>query len=457
MTYAEWATHYGDIFMIRVLKQDIIVINSEKIAKDLLDHRSNIYSDRPYLATKDPYGWSFNLGWAHYGDRWRSQRRIFHQTFRAEAALVFRPVQLRKAHQLVLDILSAPHNFSEHIQRFSAAVIMSIVYDYDVTPEHDHLVELFERGNTLALESLTPEASSVIDAFPFVLSLPVWFPGAVLRRKADLSKHCAMQMIEEPFEYATKREAMGSSASAMALDLLRATKDVDDPSQLQLSKDTCATAFVAGAETTASTLKCFMLAILQHPEVQERAQVEIDAVVGTDRLPNFDDRPNLPYVEAILLETLRMYAVAPLGLPHATTDDDNYEGFFIPKGSTLVANIWAIYHNEDVYPEPDVFKPERFFVGGKLRGDKSTESLGFGFGRRVCPGRYNADNSVWIAIVLILCAFKIAKARGEQGEELDFEPTFNYGVTTSPDPFPCSIIPRLNVDVHKLSTADSFE
>jgi len=214
---------------------------------------------------------------------------------------------------------------------------------------------------------------------------------------------------------------------------------------------------VAGAETSASTLKCFMLAMLQHPEVQERAQAEIDAVVGTDRLPNFDDRPNLPYVEAILLETLRMYAVAPLGLPHATTDDDIYEGFFIPKGSTLVVNIWAIYHNEDVYPEPDVFKPERFFVDGELRGDKSTESLAFGFGRRVCPGRYNADNSVWIAIVLILYAFKIAKARGEQGEELDFEPTFNHGVTTSPDPFPCSITPRLNVDIHKLSTADSFE
>ncbi|KAF8123450.1 cytochrome P450 [Boletus edulis] len=451
MTYAEWATRYGDIFMIRVLKQDIIMINSERIAKELFERRSSIYSDRPYLAAKDPYGWSFHLTWAQYGDRWRLQRRIFHQTFRAEAALAFRPVQLEKARQLVLDILSAPHDFSKHIQKFSAAVIMSIVYDYEVAPEHDHLVELFERGNALAMESLTPEASSIIDAFPFVLSLPEWFPGAVLRRKAELSKHCAMQIIEEPFEYARKREAIGSNASAMAFGLLRATKDVDDPSQLQLSKDTCATAFIT------SILKSFMLAMLQHPELQERAQAEIDAVVGTDRLPNFDDRPNLPYVEAILLETLRMYPVVPLGVPHATTDDDNYEGFFIPKGSTLVANIWAINHNEEAYPEPDVFKPERFFVGGKLRGDKSTESLAFGFGRRVCPGRYNADNSVWIATVLILCSLKIAKARGEQGEELDFEPTFSCGVTTSPDPFPCSITPRLNVDIHKLSTADSFE
>ncbi|KAF8558411.1 cytochrome P450 [Imleria badia] len=453
MTYTEWATRYGDIFMFRMLKQDIIVINSKKFAKDLLDGRSNIYSDRPYLATREAYGWSFNFGWAPYGDEWRSQRRIFHQAFRAEAALAFRPVQLRKARQLVLDILVAPRDFYKHIQRFSAAVIMSIVYDYEVALDHDHLVELFERGNTLALENLTPEAS----AFSFLLNLPEWFPGAVMRRKAVVSKRCATQMITEPFEHARKREAMGSSASAMAVDLLRGTGD-DDLSRLQLLRDTCATAFVAGAETTASTLQCFMLAMLQHPEVQERAQAEIDAVVGSDRLPNFDDRPNLPYVEAIWLETLRLYAVGPLGIPHATTADDIYEDIFIPKGSTVVANIWAMHHDKDDYPEPDIFKPERFFVEGKLNEDKSIDSLAFGFGRRVCPGRYAADSSVWAVMVSILYAFKITKALSEQGEELGFEPSFSHGVTRAPNPFPCSITPRLsNIDIRKLSMADTFE
>jgi cytochrome P450 len=367
--------------------------------------------------------------------------------------LAFRPVQLRKARQLVLDILSSPHEFSKHIQKFSASVIMSIVYDYEVAPDHDHLVEIFERGNALALEALTPEAC----AFSFLLNLPEWFPGAVFTRKAVVSKRCATQMITEPFEYARKREAMGSSASAMALDLLKDIKD-DDHSRLQLVRDSCATAFVAGAETTASTLQCFMLAMLQHPEVQGRAQAEIDAVIGTDRLPNFDDRPNLPYVEAVLLETLRLYAVGPLAIPHATTVDDTYEDVFIPKGSMVVANIWAMHHNEADYPEPNAFKPERFFVDGKLNEDKPTDSLAYGFGRRVCPGRYAADNSVWAAIVSILYALKITKALGEQGEELEFEPTFRVGVTTSPDPFPCSIAQRLSkIDIRKLAAADSFE
>ncbi|KAG9318131.1 cytochrome P450 [Chiua virens] len=277
ITYTDWRACYGDIFMIRVLKQDIIVINSEKIAKDLLERRSRIYSDRPYLATRVPYGWSFSFGFTPYGDQWRSQRRIFHQAFRAEATPAFHPVQLKKARQLILHILSAPHVFFDHIQRFAAAVIMSIVYDYEVAPDHDPLVELFERGNALAMEGLTPETASIVEAFPFVLRLPEWFPGGTFRRKATISHQCAMKMIEEPFEYARQQETMGSSASAVALDMLKGLKDINDASELQLLRDTCATAFVAGAETTATTLQCFMLAMLQHPEVQARAQAEIDA------------------------------------------------------------------------------------------------------------------------------------------------------------------------------------
>ncbi|KAG9318013.1 cytochrome P450 [Chiua virens] len=373
--------------MIRVLNQDIIVINSEKIAKDLLERRSSIYSDRPYIATRIPYGWSFNFGFAPYSDHWRTQRRIFHQAFRAEATLAFRPVQLKKARQLILDILSTPRDYPAHIQRFSAAVIMSIVYDYDVAPDHDHLVELFERGNALVSEGLTPETASIIEAFPFLLSIPEWFPGGTFRRKATISNYCATKMIEEPFKHARKREAIGSDTSAVAFDLLRRAKDVDDPSQLQLIKDTCATAFVAGAETAASTLLCFMLAMVQYPEVQKRAHAEIDAVVGRDRLPNFDDRSNLPYIEAILMETMRLYTVAPLALPHAATADDLYEEFYIPKGDHEDHEIWISVDagsipcrmhsrwqtsgpctiTKIVYPDPDSFKPERFFVDGKAQ------------------------------------------------------------------------------------------
>ena len=170
-----------------------------------------------------------------------------------------------------------------------------------------------------------------------------------------------------------------------------------------------------------------------------------------------------------------------LGVAHATTADDVYEDLFIPKGDSMTEYMGyrlthstaharhhggfkylvgtrpivsppvdilycrAIQRDEDVYSEPHVFKPERF-LDGELREDVSVDSLAFGFGRyfyasciheiasltlharRICPGRYTADSSIWIAMASILSAFKITKARNERGEEIDFEPTFSHGV-----------------------------
>jgi hypothetical protein len=87
-------------------------------------------------------------------------------------------------------------------------------------------------------------------------------------------------------------------------------------------------------------MSCFFLAMILYPEVQRKAQAEIDNVVGTRRLPSFDDRGNLPYVEAIVKEVLRWHPVAPMGLPHMTTDDIIFNGYLIPKGALIIPNIW---------------------------------------------------------------------------------------------------------------------
>lgn len=79
-----------------------------------------------------------------------------------------------------------------------------------------------------------------------------------------------------------------------------------------------------------------------YPDVQKKAQAEIDEVVGTGRLPGFEDRENLPYTNALVKESLRWHPVGPMGLPHVSTEDDMYEGYFIPKGSLLLANIWFV-------------------------------------------------------------------------------------------------------------------
>jgi cytochrome P450 len=86
-----------------------------------------------------------------------------------------------------------------------------------------------------------------------------------------------------------------------------------------------------------------LLALLLYPDVQKRAQAEIDRVIGRGRLPGFSDRPNLPYIDGICKELLRWRLVLPLGVAHATTEDDVYCGYFIPKGTTVLPNTWCVF------------------------------------------------------------------------------------------------------------------
>ncbi|KAG2062633.1 cytochrome P450, partial [Suillus decipiens] len=154
---------------------------------------------------------------------------------------------------------------------------------------------------------------------------------------------------------------------------------------------------------------------------QARAQAEIDCVIGEalGRLPDWDDRASMPYVNAIIQETLRWFPVIPLGIPHATVDDDVYEGHFIPKGATVMANTWAMARNPEKYPNPKMFIPERHMSKVTTEAEEPSAhhgrdeiSYAFGFGRRVCVGRHVADASLFAAIVNILAVFQIERVPG---------------------------------------------
>ena len=176
--------------------------------------------------------------------------------------------------------------------------------------------------------------------------------------------------------------------------------------------------------------------MIAFPEVQRRAQAEIDSVVGRDRLPTFADAPRLLYVRAIIKEILRWRPTVPFGVPHAATEEDWYEGMYIPKGAICIPNAWHCNHDRAVFgSDADEFRPERHLDehGESLPGPTETYHAGhitFGFGRRICVGKEMANDSLFIDTARILWAAKLERPRDENGKELplDIETIVDAGV-----------------------------
>ncbi|KAJ8522810.1 hypothetical protein ONZ45_g643 [Pleurotus djamor] len=190
--------------------------------------------------------------------------------------------------------------------------------------------------------------------------------------------------------------------------------------------------------------------MLLYPDVQQRAQEELSAI--TDRLPESSDSPHLPYIQAVMLEVLRWEVVIPLGVSHAVTSDDEYCGFHIPANSAITVNIWAIFNDPNRFPDPREFRPERFLTRPGNNGEpgevvvnqalKEVVMSCFGFGRRICPGRFMAMESLWLSIASVLSVFNIRPSPDEDGRpslpQITYEPLF----IRKAKPFQCSIEPR---------------
>ncbi|KAG2335247.1 cytochrome P450 [Suillus weaverae] len=175
-----------------------------------------------------------------------------------------------------------------------------------------------------------------------------------------------------------------------------------------------------------------------YPDVQAQARAEIDQAVRHDKMPCLDDRASLPYLDAILREVLRWYPLTPLGVPHATSNDDVYGGYFIPKGAIVMVNQWALSQDEDTYLDASRFDPSRHLtVDGKLK-DPFVNHFAFGHGRRICPGRWFAENSLWMAAAAILAVLRINHAKDSNGDKIEVKPEFTTGMVIHPEPFRCA-------------------
>ncbi|KAJ7284532.1 cytochrome P450 [Mycena rebaudengoi] len=419
-TYTLWSKeHNSDIIHLNVAGTSIILLSSVQAAEDLLHKRSAIYSDRPRACM-------FNdliEGDCLFREYWRESRRLFHLQ-----------ADVEQTHRLLRLLLKDPDSFAEHFEYVIDVNIVSMTYGLAVTSLNDPLLTS-PRKAVSAMNAAALPGRFLVDFIPALKYVPSWFPGGGFKIAAATCKQLIKEMVDPPFEVVRRAMEAGTARPSFVSNTLRS---IEEDSNKHYAENN----YQTRTDTTRVTLLVFILAMLLNPDVQRKAQEEIDSVVGSGHLPDYQDEEVLPYVSAVLKESLRWRPALPSGLPHFVAIEDVYRGYRIPAGSVILANSWAMLHDENVYPEPEAFKPERFLLpNGKLNPAVEPDAA-FGWGRRVCPGRGIGWNMLWIMAASLLAVFDITKAIGEDGEVI--EPTLGHTseLTTGPLPFKCSIKPR---------------
>jgi cytochrome P450 len=302
-----------------------------------------------------------------------------------------------------------------------------MMYDYTIEPHsNDPLIEMVDRA-MVQFSAATVPGAWLVDVLPFLEYLPEWMPGAGFKKTADIWRKSLFDTVNTPYEYVKHQIAEGENNFSFVSKSIEQAKSEGGlgPEEEHAIKWAAVSLYAGGADTSVETMDAFFLAMSMFPDVQRKAQEEIDRVVGTSRLPTFADRNNLPYINAIVNEAQRWHPIVPMGFPHVADEKDQIGGYRIPKGAMLLPAIWWFTRDPEVYHEAELFKPERY---SEPYNEPLPTDVTFGFGRRICPGRYLADSSLYLTFVQVLAAFNIEKALDEHGQIIEPKHGFMPGI-----------------------------
>ncbi|KAH8901213.1 cytochrome P450 [Thozetella sp. PMI_491] len=441
--WQHWIKHkdkYGPISSVKVLGQPIILLHSREAAVELLEKRSTKHSSRPHMIfASEMVGYSKEFAMRPYDRLLREQRKLVASQLGHQSSVQrFEPKQALESRRFLLRLLREPGKVESHFYTESASVILDMLYGYSPRPgKRDPLVDLIMRVmNHFGQASVA--GVWMVDFLPWIRYLPDWVPGTGFKRTARDWGRELEESVNVPLQFVEHQMRSDQHKSSYVSELIGTSNRRMSAEEHDNIRYSAGTLYAGGSDTTPAALEWFLIAMVKYPDVQRKARKDIDSVVGSSRLPGFEDRARLPYVEAIVQETLRWQPLAPLGLPHMTDQDDYYQGYLIPKGALILPSIASFAQDPEVYHDPGTFKPERFLEPY----NEPLPLFTFGFGRRVCPGRLLANSTMFITIAQILAAFTIDKAADARDDPREPEVQATPGIVSRPLPFQYTILPR---------------
>jgi cytochrome P450 len=459
----ELSKKYGELMHLRFGSYSVVVASSAEMAKLFLKTHDLLFLDRPRTAAGKHTTYNYaDITWSPYGAYWRHARRICAtQLFSPSRLASFEHIRTDEVRSLVRGLFAASASGravrlnKDHLSTLSMNVITRMVLGK----------RLFDGGEK---ENVAEGPVSSLADFKWmmdelllvngVLNIGDWIPWldwldlqGYVRRMKRIGKRFS-EFIEYILdEHGERRRREGESfVERDMVDVLMQL--ADDPTfEVQIGrvgvKAFTQDLIVGGSESTAVTVEWAISELLRKPSIFAMATEELDRVVGHGRWVTEKDIAHLPYIEAIVKETMRLHPIVPLLIPRVTREDVSIAGYDIPKGTCVLINVWTIGKDPALWDAPEEFRPERF-VGSKIdvKG-QDFELLPFGSGRRMCPGYNLGLKEIQLSLANLLHGFAWRLPESVAKEDLSMDEVFGLSTTRK---FPLEVVvqPRLPAELY---------
>lgn len=461
---ASLARVYGPLMHLRLGSVHVVVAASASVAAQFLKIHDINFSNRPPNSGAKYVAYNYqDLVFAPYGPKWRMLRKICAvHLFSSKALDDFCHVRQEEVAVLTGALVKsgpAPVNLGQLLTVCTTNALSRVMLGIKVFSDGSGDKSSDDFKQMVVELMVLAGVFNIGDFIPSLEWLDLQGVASKLKKLHKRFDDFLGKCIEDHNTKIKSGELGGAGKHMDLLSTLIKLKENADGEDGQLTdtniKALLLNLFTAGTDTSSSTVEWAIAELIRHPKILAKALAELDSVVGKDRLVTESDLNQLPYLQAIIKETFRLHPSTPLSLPRMATEDCEINGYFIPKNSTLLVNVWAISRDPDAWPEPLEFQPERFLPGSEqahidIKGN-DFEVIPFGAGRRICAGMSLGIRMVSFLTATLVHSFDLILPDAQIAEKLNMEEA--YGLTLQRKvPLMVHPSPRLPLHVYQVKT-----
>ncbi|OXA41087.1 Methyl farnesoate epoxidase [Folsomia candida] len=436
ITFNKWAKEYGPLYKVKLASLNMLVVSDYKMVKE-------IFSESAFSGRMDFTDFDFIMDGKLHGiintesEHWEELGRF---TLRQLRDFGFGKNSMEdsimlEVNDLIKGLKAANGKPVSNVKERLLLAVVNALWAICTGIRHKHndreLIGMTEKANK-AFEGIL-EGGGIMLFMPWVAKMfPKWSGYGLVKQELLNFTNFLRKPVTDHKK--TRQEDFDRDFTDVFLKEIQKTTDPSSAFHGQLGEDNLAATlgdlYLAGTDTTSTTLSWMMIYLSKFPDVQKKFQAEIESITGNSRPTTVSDRPKMPYTEALIAETLRFSTITPQGVQHRAIKDQEYKGYLIPKDTVITANVFHIHFDPKVWGDPETFRPSRFLSPDGKTFKKHEALIPFSTGRRQCLGESLARDNLFLFATNIAQRFEILFDKN--GPDNGFESKLSFILTPKP-------------------------